>query len=462
MRLDNGSSRVAVFGALAAVLCTYSCGAASDLRGRGPLTATMRVEAGVPVLTLSHPLNEIAEQDGMVDTLAADLELGGAESDLLHVTDVAAFPDGRFVVLDKLAVAIRLYAPDGTLLKILGRKGQGPLEFGRPRAIAIVGGRMVVWDGSGAKVFTVFDTAGIVTATTTTPIAGDWMAMGLRGVRHGYDPPGLQPTEDLTRRIGGLGSDHFLFQIQPDEILATARGEPFPLEAPPVYLVRFDLSASVVDTVAEFVGPPNVLRPDIPRVRGVYPHYNQPIFSPRPVWAASDDWLAVGSGDSNAIDVKDLSGRTILRVEWPRDARGISDADRLRYADLRIQEEVDKAGDLDEKRQLNSFGARREARKRIAFELWPFSEVRPQITAAFATGACLWLSGFDPADAPSGEALTWVGINVAKKRVETVFRIPRNAATVREIARNGVYVRYLDADGVSRMERYPLPGVDCM
>jgi len=45
--------------------------------------------------------------------------------------------------------------------------------------------------------------------------------------------------------------------------------------------------------------------------------------------------------------------------------------------------------------------------------------------------------------------------------LETVFRIPRNAATVRDISYNGVYVRYLDENGVTRMERYPLPEVDC-
>lgn len=455
------SLRVTTLGALATVLCVSSCGAVSDLRDRGPLTATVYDEAGVPVLTLSHSLNRIAERGGEVATLQPDLELGGAESDLLHVTDVAAFPDGRFVVLDKLSVAVRLYAPDGTLLRILGRKGSGPLEFQDPRGIAVMGKHMVLWDDVGSKVFTVFDTAGTVMATTATPIAGDWMAMFLRGVRHQYDPPGNQPTEDLTRRIAGMGLDYFLFQIQPDEMLAVAKGQPFPLRAPPVYLVRFDLSASVVDTVAEFVGPPLVLRSDIPKTRGIYPHYNQPIFSPRPIWAASDNWLAVGNGDANAIDVRDLSGATILRVEWPRDERGISEADRLQYADLRLQEEVEKAGDSSAKAQLNEFGARRKARKTIAFDLWPFSEVRPQITAAFATGSCLWLSGFHPADAPNGEALTWIGINVKKQRLETVFRIPRNAATVRDISYNGVYVRYLDENGVTRMERYPLPEVDC-
>jgi len=438
-----------------------SCGAISDSRDQGPLTATVRVEDGGAVLTISHSLNEIAERDGGVTTLAPDLELGGVESDLLHVTDVAAFPDGRFVVLDKLSVAVRLYAPDGTLLKVLGRRGQGPLEFQRPRAVAILGGRLVVWDEASSKLFTVFDTAGTVIATTARSFDGDWMAMTVRGVRQSWDPPGSQPMEDLTRRIGGLGSDQFLFQIQPDEMLAGAKGEPFPLDGPPVYLMRFDLSTSAVDTVAEFVGPPLILRPDMPNVPGVYPHYNQPIFTPRPVWAASDGWLAIGSGNANVIDVKDLSGRMILRVDWPRDERGISGEDRLRHADLRIQEEIEKAGDESAKAQLAGKRAREEARKKIAFDLWPFSEVRPQITAAFATGSCLWLSGFHPADAPNGEALTWVGINVEKRSLETVFRIPRNSATVRDISNTGVYVRYLDEDGVTRMERYPLPDVDC-
>lgn len=452
----------AVLGALAGAIVASACGAVSDLRGHGPLTATVHDEAGVPVLVLSHSLNEIAERDGGVATLAPDLELGGAESDVLHVTDVAAFPDGRFVVLDKLSVAVRLYAPDGTLLKVLGRKGHGPLEFQRPRAIAVVGGRLVVWDEASSKLFTVFDTAGTVIATAARTFAGDWLAMSLRGVRHSYDPPGREPMEDLTRRIGGLGSDHFLFQVQPDEVRAGARGEAFPLDGPPVHLIRFDLSGGIVDTVAEFVGPPLIpQRVLTPIPRGAWPKYDQPIFAPRPVWAGSDDWLAVASGDANSIDVRDLSGGTILRVEWPRDERGITEADRFRFADVLMQEEIDKAGGPSTQAQFITKEAREEARKKIVYDLWPFSEVRPQITAAFATGACLWLAGFHPADAPNGEALTWVGVNVEKRSLETVFRIPRNAATVRDISYSGVYVRYLDAEGVTRMERYPLPEVDC-
>ncbi len=97
----------------------------------------------------------------------------------------------------------------------------------------------------------------------------------------------------------------------------------------------------------------------------------------------------------------------------------------------------------------------------IAFELWPYSTRRPQVTAAYGAGHCLWLAGFDPADAPSAESLTWTGINVATGKLAAVVRTPRNASRVRDISPTAVLSSYLDTDGVWRLERYPLPKVDC-
>ncbi len=273
------------------------CGGVSDARSREALTAFARDENGVLILTLSQPLNAIPASGPGVTILAADLELGGAESDLMHVTDVATFPDGRFAVLDRLAFSVWLYSPRGALIKTLGREGSGPMEFKRPRAVAAMGEHLVVWDRNSSKEFTVFDTAGTVLGTTPVPIDGDWMALQLR-----------------------------------------------------------------VDTLATSVAPPNVLRSDVPRGPDIYPHFNQPIFSPRPVWAATERWIAIGHGDSSAIEVRDRYGAQILRVEWPRDERGISDEDRFQHACVRMQEEVDKAGKDAVKAQFISYRARRRAR----------------------------------------------------------------------------------------------------
>lgn len=438
-----------------------SCSGPAVEGAQDPLTGSIRQQGEIRVLSLSRPLNEISQQGQGATLLTADLELGGSDSDLIHVTDVAALPDGRFAILDRLAVSVRLYSPGGDLVKTLGREGAGPMEFKRPRAIAALGERLVVWDGNSSKVFNVFDTDGNVIGTAPTLIEGDWMASQMRGVRHSYDPPGSQPIEDLTRRISGAGPVHFIFQIQPDEMLSTVRGDPFPLEAPPAFLVRFDAAIQVVDTVARSAAPTLLPMTDVRAQPGMYPHFNQPIFSPRPVWAATDDWIAIGHGDSTAVDVQDLSGGRILRVEWPRDDRGISNDDRLQHADIRMQEEVFKAGTDHERVYFSYVGARRRARRQIAFELWPYSERRPQVTAAYGAGDCLWLAGFDPADAPSGESLTLTGINVATGRVAGVVRIPRNASRIREISPTVIFSSYLDTDGVWRLERYPLPEVDC-
>jgi hypothetical protein len=438
-----------------------SCSEPEVVGTQEPLTASLRQEGELRVLTLSQSLNSLSTHNTGVSILAADLELGGADSDLMHVTDVAALPNGDFAILDRLATTVRIFSPGGEQIKTLGKKGPGPMEFERVKAVAAMGDQLVVWDRNGSKEFTVFDTAGTVLGTTPVTIEGDWMALQLRGVQHSYDPPWSQPLEDLTRRLGSLGTNHFVFQIQPDEMLKGWRGEPFPFDAPPVYLVRFDAAARVVDTVATSVAPPNVLRSDVPRGPDIYPHFNQPIFSPRPVWAATDHWIAIGHGDSSAVEVRDLAGTLLLRVEWPRDERGIGDEDRLQHADVRMQEEVFKAGRDHEREYFSSFAERRRARQQIAFELWPFSDRRPQVTAAYGAGDCLWLAGFDPGDAPSGESLTWTAINVATGRIAAVVRIPRNASRVRDFSPTAIFSSYLDTDGVWRLERYPVPKADC-
>lgn len=83
------------------------------------------------------------------------------------------------------------------------------------------------------------------------------------------------------------------------------------------------------------------------------------------------------------------------------------------------------------------------------------------MTAAYGAGDCLWLAGFDPGDAPSGESLTWTTINVATGRIAAVVRIPRNASRVRDISPAAIFSSYLDSDGVWRLERYRVPKADC-
>jgi len=85
------------------------------------------------------------------------------------IADVAIDPLGRVWVADGMQQEITLFEPDGRLVRVIGRKGAGPAEFG-----AIAGfdwapdGRLWVVDGGNAR-FAVYDTAGNLVGTHPRP-----------------------------------------------------------------------------------------------------------------------------------------------------------------------------------------------------------------------------------------------------------------------------------------------------
>lgn len=89
----------------------------------------------------------------------------GAGQEFGRVVDVAIDPAGRVWVADGLQQQIRVFEPNGTFVRSVGRKGSGPAEF-----LSIAGfdwapdGTLWVVDGGNAR-FAVYDTAGQLVAT---------------------------------------------------------------------------------------------------------------------------------------------------------------------------------------------------------------------------------------------------------------------------------------------------------
>ena len=66
---------------------------------------------------------------------------------------VAVWTDGSFVVLDLSNTRLLWYGADGTLVKTVGRAGQGPGEFGHPHGVYVVQDRLYVRDTGKALCF---------------------------------------------------------------------------------------------------------------------------------------------------------------------------------------------------------------------------------------------------------------------------------------------------------------------
>lgn len=146
--------------------------------GRGDAAA--RWEGTVDTLANGAVLVKNTEtgvwREGEAWTLAEEARIGSVDSegpDLFgQVTALEADPLGRIYVLDGQAQEVRVFNPDGTHLRTIGRKGGGPGEF--KQAIGMLwapDGRLWVVDPSNAR-YSVIDTAGRYVSAHRRTIGG--------------------------------------------------------------------------------------------------------------------------------------------------------------------------------------------------------------------------------------------------------------------------------------------------
>lgn len=87
------------------------------------------------------------------------------EAPIVRVSGLARRPDGVLALADASEGNVKLFAPDGRLLRVIGRKGQGPGEFLTPRyPVFHPDGRLLVADAQLGRV-SVFGAADTVERT---------------------------------------------------------------------------------------------------------------------------------------------------------------------------------------------------------------------------------------------------------------------------------------------------------
>jgi hypothetical protein len=130
-------------------------------------------------------------------SLSEQGRIGSAASEgadmFANIVGLEIDPLGRIWVADAQLHQIRVFGPDGTHVRSLGKRGGGPGEF---EAIAGIdwgpGGNLWVADGGNAR-YTVFDTAGVLVATHPRMAAvtmAPWTG-GFDGKGHLYDTEGI-------------------------------------------------------------------------------------------------------------------------------------------------------------------------------------------------------------------------------------------------------------------------------
>ncbi|MEQ8329802.1 MAG: hypothetical protein RH859_04985 [Longimicrobiales bacterium] len=229
------------------------------------------------------------------------LRIGSAESDpsqlLFQVTDARRLDDGRVLVVNSGSAEVKVFDPDGRLLRTLGRRGDGPGEFRAPwHAYPMVGDSILVVDLY--REVAVFDPDGAY-ARQFTPALPDGLLVG----------EGAAPVDQF-----GDGSLLLKGHYPQDPSRQGVGRNRIPL-------LRSPLDGSTVTSLGDF---------DDQTV-----HYGLPsrdlAFGAWAHQAAADSTLWYGPGDRFELQEVALDGtvRTLVRLDRP--ARPVTESDQDDY-----------------------------------------------------------------------------------------------------------------------------------
>jgi hypothetical protein len=422
-----------------------------------------RIETDSGVLRLSHAPNTLAIDEGIASLPSMAFPRAVAET-LLHVADVATWPDGQIAILDRLQKHVVVIDSQRSVVRILGRGGSGPGEFTDPLALEVFGDKLVVLDSDANKVFTVFSHDGIVLGTTSRTVGGDWFGSSWRQPRSKMDAPFQTGPEDWTRRLVEADTNAFAYRIQDDERNYLMGRSQVP---PSAYLVRYRFPGFAAETV--WKGPVTGFAAAKDRItdkagkpiQETSIRVLEKLWVDRPVLTSGAGWSAFHEPGANYIDVRFSSGKT-RRIIWPQSTRSVDETDALAAA-LHVQLQAERQSDRI-RAGWNKLGrdGQRAQLKSIYQGLLAFPDSLPELMAGFGDAECLWLIGVNPSDHYDGTARTIVGLNVVRPfEPPVVFRVGKPGSRIRDISTRGVITSLKDEDDVIRLEWHSFPAPGC-
>ena len=192
-------------------------------------------------------------------------------------------PGGRLFVGEAMVPEIRVYEPDGALVRRIGRRGAGPGEFESPPRFGVAGDTVWTIEMGGATRIALFDTDGAVLATGRT----DGVAVAL--------PSGYGYVLPWTMRADGMFTGRFARVAYGHSDSPTGVQ---PTDSIPWPAVLFDPTGAVTDTLAWIhKPPPRMWRPpsEVEAGRESLESGGRTIWLPRPP-AAYPWWESVEDG----------------------------------------------------------------------------------------------------------------------------------------------------------------------
>ena len=221
------SSTSSVLVALSVVTCGDS-----PLPSR-PAT-TVRDSSGVRVVESLRPVWQDVSALSIHDT--PSVTIGGVDTgpeySIGYVADARRLSDGRIVIIDGQANHLLTFDQGGSFIQAWGREGEGPGEFRRPEALALLPGDSVVVFDDGNRSASVFAPSGAFVRRVAHPIP--------------FAPPSGMSTAESCCVPVGAGADGSIFWRLPETWSGV---DPGPTTT---VLVRLDAGGSDLDTLGNF------------------------------------------------------------------------------------------------------------------------------------------------------------------------------------------------------------------
>lgn len=331
---------------------------------------------------------------------------------LYQVVSAFRMADGRIVVASAGTGELHVYGADGRHQRTIGRKGQGPGEFGRLFwAGRWRGDSIAAWDAQLARL-TLYDSRGTY-GRTVSPRAQLGLFPQLRGVLADGSfvlASGADPARGMAMTTGVRRDTMTLVVVGPD--------------------------GAVRDTVGRFPGAEQYLM--VPPGGGFVMH---PLpFGRTTATAAQGSQIAVASGDAYQVALYEPGSglRRLIRAAGGR--RRVTPEDVRRYRETMVA--MGAEGDAFARRQQEQF--LREV---------PFPEHMPSLTAILPDGRGNWWIQ-DPPAADGSDASAWRLVS-GDGRLLGVLRAPAGL-NIEEIGPDWVLGVYLDDNDVEHVRLHAL------
>ena len=353
---------------------------------------------------------------GAPTTLRLGAPSAALDAEFVRIAGMRELADGRVLMADEAEKRLLVGDWKSRSVRPIGREGQGPGEYERPRNLFALAA----------------DSSLLVDA-----LAGRWLL--LAGDSIVETVPSSAPAI-LAGARNPLGADAlgFVVATRPMGLPARGRGPLMPPRRDSLHLVRIDLRTGEADTLATVAARPgriNVSGPvDAPtRVEIV----TNPLSVGDQVAVFPDGWTAVARVAPYAVDWISPAGRVVRGSPLPFERHAVTEREKRAV----LQRQADERGV--------------EPREPSTVQDWP--ETLPP----FLVGGTL----------PAADGSVWIRRTLRAEDIRAHYDIVTRAGAlvarlelrpgehVIATTRAWVYVVATDADGIQRVLRYPLPGL---